>query len=248
MNPPPDDTTLLAEIDRRFRQRFAGVWLCWGLAALLSTGVIFSVPMMHSGHPTAAMGTIVAVETDAAGETWMTSEFTDADGVTHRDRQTQGYHYAPGDPVVGQRIEYLYERSDLTGDMHMYPRADRLLQIVFGVPLLFLALFGLAVAILVVRQRNLRRRLVRNGLREQAQAPAIRHRQLLLPGPSIAMWRLVARRFDPLRSLWVDIHSDWQPAPAPPPEHCKGVAPVVFVDPQDPSRYWLPVSGVAPPA
>ncbi len=241
--PTPDDAALLAEIDRNLRRRLVGVYIALVGAALLSLGVVFSVPMVHSGNPVAADGTIVAVEKDAAGETWMTSEFTDADGGTHRDRKTQGYHYAPGPPVVGQDIEYFYEHKALTGDMHMYPR-DRFLQWAFGGPMAFLLLVAVLAAWLLVRQRQRRRQLVRTGRREIAQAVTIRHRTLLLPAGNrwqeLAMWRLQARYFEPTRSEFVDCHSDWQAAPAP--DLDKGTPlPPILVDPDRPGRYWWPV-------
>jgi hypothetical protein len=246
---PPDDALLFAEIDRHARQRFVGVVILAVAAALFSLGVVFSVPMVHSGHPTAAMGTIVAVEKDAAGETWMTSEFTDAEGHTHRDRQTRAYHYARGEPEVGQPIEYFYERSARTGDLHIYPRGDRFLQWIFGVPTALFALLAVGAAWLVLRQRNLRRRLVRFGRRELAQAPSIRQRTLVLPAAgnraqAVPMWRLQARYFEPTRSEFVDCHSEWQGTPVPELDGAIAMPPIL-VDPDHPRRYWLPVGALA---
>lgn len=242
-----DEKALFAEIGRSFRRRFIGVYLSLAMAALFSLGIVFSVPMMHSGHPTAAMGTIVAVEKDDAGETWMTSEFTDADGVTHHDRETRGYHYAPGEPKVGQHIEYFYERSARTGDMHMYPRADRILQIAFGIPTAILLLMAGLVAWLVLRQRALRRRLVRIGRREIPQAPTVRQKSFVLPAgnrmPSVAMWRLEARYYETTRSEFVPVHSDWQHSVAPELNKASALVPIL-IDPERPRRYWLPVGSL----
>lgn len=250
MTPSPDDTALYAEIDRRVRQRLVGVWLALAVAALLSLGVWFSVPMMHGGHPTAATGRIVAVEKDATGETWMTSEFTDGEGVVHRDRETQGYHYAPGEPRVGQRIEYFYERSALTGDLQAYPRADRLLQLVFGVPMALLLALAAMVAWFIVRERATRRWLVRHGRREVAQGASIRQRNTFLPASrglqSIAMWRLQASYFEPTRSQFVQCNGDWHNGFAPPLREGTALPPIL-VDPARPSRCWLPTGSLAVP-
>jgi hypothetical protein len=208
--------------------------------------------MMHSGDTEAAMGRIVAVTTDPDnGETLMTSEFTDASGVTHRDTQTAGYHYAPGEPEVGQAIEYLYIRSDYAGELHAYPRADRILQVAFGVPMLFMVLMAMGGAWLVLRQRNLRRRLLRSGRRERAHAPSIRRRQLAFPignrVETAPMWRLEARYFEPTRSEFVDCHSDWQVTAAPSLD-AQATALFILVDASRPSRYWLPVGAWGVPA
>lgn len=240
----PDDAALFAEIGRNLRRRLVGVYIALVGAALLSLGVVFSVPMMHGGNPVAAEGTIVAVEKDAAGETWMTSEFTDARGATHRDRKTQGYHYASGPPVVGQRIEYFYERKALTGDMDMYPRGDRILQWAFGAPMAFLLLFAALAAWFLVNQHQRRRQLVRTGRREIAQAVTIRHRTLVFPTGNrwqeLAMWRLDARYYGGARGGFVDCHSDWQAPPAPDLDRGTPLPPIL-VDPDSPGRYWWPV-------
>jgi hypothetical protein len=246
MTKPIDDAALFAEIGKDLRRRMPGIWLVVVLALLLLVGVAYSAPMMHSGNPKAADGTIVAVERDPqTGELWMTSEFTDDTGTVHRDRETDGYHYAPGDPVVGQSIRYFYERGQATGDLQAYPRADYLLKWVFGAPAALLVLFAAITLWFLLRRRALRRRLVRVGRREPGQMPRIRQRTLVLPAgrnvQAIEQWRLEARYFEPTRTEFVDCHSEWQPAPAP--ELAKDAPPpTILVDPERPARYWLPVA------
>jgi hypothetical protein len=240
----PDDAALYAEIGRDFRRRLPGVYICLIVAALLSIGVFKSLPMMHGDSDyTAVDARIVAVGRDPqSGELTMTSEFTDATGAVHRDTQTDGYHYAAGDPEVGQRIEYLYRVR--YGEMRAFPRADRILQWVFGGPAAFLALFGAAGAAFLLRKRAVRRRLVREGRRVPGQAPSIRRRTLVLPTgnrvQAIGMWRLQARYFDTDRSAFVECHSEWQHAAEP--DLANAPPPIILMDPQKPSRYWLPVA------
>src|SRR5687767_1242847 len=122
------------------------------MALVMSAGVLYSTRMMHGPGPWhASDGTIVAVWRDDSGELQMTSEFSDADGVRQRDTQSEGYHYKPGDPEVGQSIEYFSRRSGLTGDLQSFPRADRILQWVFGVPMAFMLLMGAGVVWLLLR-------------------------------------------------------------------------------------------------
>jgi hypothetical protein len=239
----PDDATLYAEIGRDFRRRMPGVYLCVGMAALLSIGVFLSLPMMHGDSDyTAVDARIVAVGRDPQnGALLMTSEFTDATGAVHRDTQTDGYHYAPGDPQVGQRIEYLYRVRH--GELYAFPRGDRILQWAFGGPAAFLALFGAAGAWFLLRKRALRRHLVREGRRETGQAPSIRRRTLVLPTgnnvQAFGMWRLEARYFDAEQSAFVECHGEWQHGVEP--TLGEGATATILVDPRRPSRYWLPV-------
>lgn len=244
------DDIYYAELGRDLRRRLPGVYIFVVLAGLLSLGVFYSIPMMHGASDfSKADGRIVAVARDpASGELEMTSEFTDADGVTHRDTQTDGYHYAPGDPKVGQSIEYLYKRSELTGDLHAFPRADRILQLVFGLPAAFVTLLAVATTWFLLRRRNYRRRLLREGRREVGQMHAIAQKSVTIPiGPAantpIHQWRLEARYFEASLGGFVDAHSDWMPAPAP---ELRSDAPMppIFVDPQRPERYWLPVGAL----
>ena len=243
---PLDEAALYAEIGRDFRRRLVGVYLCVGVAALLSLGVFNSMSMMHGdGEFTPVEGRIVAVGKDPrSGQLTMTSEFTDATGKVHRDTQHDGYHYAAGDPVVGQRIEYLTQVR-IDGELYGFPRADRMLKWVFGGPAAFLLLVGAGGLWFLLRKRALRRRLVRSGRREVGQAPSIRQRTLVLPTgnnvQAVPMWRLEARYFEPARSAFVECHSEWQHSPTTP---LAGdlPAPTILVDPERPERYWLPVT------
>lgn len=245
------DEIFLAELERDRRRRMPGAYLFFALAGLLSLGVFYSMPMMHGASDFAkAEGRIVAVERDPeSGELQMTSEFTDAQGVTHRDTRSDGYHYAKGDPVVGQAIEYLYKRLEPTGDLRAFPRGDRLLQLVFGIPAAFVALLGAGVTWFLLRRRNYRRGLLRTGRREPGQMHAIALKSVTIPvgaaaNTPIDMWRLEARYFEPGLGGFVDAHSDWMPAPAP-ELRADLPMPPIFVDPERPSRYWLPVGALA---
>ena len=243
----PDDAALYAEIGRDFRRRMIGVYLTVGVAALLSLGLFNSVSMMHGdGDFTAVDARIVAVGKDPrSGRLTMTSEFTDATGKVHRDTQDDGYHYASGDPEVGQRIEYLYEFDAYYGDFHAFPRADRILQWVFGAPAALLLLVGGGGLVFLLRKRAWRRRMVRGGRREPAQAVSIRERTVVLPSGNgvqvLPMWRLEASYFEPSRSAFVACHSEWQHSPTT-PQAGDLPAPVILVDPERPGRYWLPVA------
>lgn len=249
-----DDAIYYTEISRDLRKRYAGVWLCLVMAALLSIGVFYSVPMMHGSDDFAAAdGTIVEVWRDQSGELQMTSEFKDAEGVVHRDTKDEHYHYAKGDPQVGQSISYFYRRSELTGDQRAFPRADGILKLVFGVPMAFMLLVAAGGFWFLQHKRNFRRRLVREGRREVGQMPAIVHRSITIPvgaaaGQPIDMWRLQARYFEPTRGEFVDCHSDWMGAPFSAPELTPDTPlPPIFVDPGNPKRYWLPVGALAMP-
>lgn len=247
-----DDALLLAEIARDARRRDLGVWLCLGMALLLAVGVFYSTRMMHGPGPWhASDGTIVAVWRDESGELQMTSEFTDAEGAKHRETESEGYHYKPGDPEVGQTIEYFSKRSERTGDLQAFPRADRILQWVFGVPMAFMLVMGAGSLWLDLRKSAYRRRLLREGRREPGQMHAIAHRTISIPvgaaaNTPIVQWRLEARYFEPTAGGFVDCHSDWIPAPAPELQPDTPLPPI-FVDPANPKRYWLPVGALAVP-
>jgi hypothetical protein len=175
----------------------------------------------------------------------MVSEFTDSNGVVHRDRETDGYHYAPGDPQVGQRIAYAYRYSEQTGDIVTFVRADVLLQWVFGVPAAFLGALALVLSWHIARQRALRRRLVRTGRREKGQAPAIRHREFAVQSQVVRSWRIEASWFEPTRTAFVLARSDWQNTPAPEVDP-KSLAPLILVDAEHPARHWLPIVTALP--
>jgi hypothetical protein len=241
----PTDAALLAEIDRDTRRRRVGVWITAVPALLLAAVVPFSLPMMHGEGLVPVEGRIVAVGKDPqSGETMMDIEVP-IGGTIHRDRETAGYHYAPGEPTVGERIDYAYRVSDITGDVLLYTRADGLLRWVFGLPAAFLALVSIVLGFVLARRRRLRRHLVAHGLRLPAQGARIRHRALVLPAgggraQEVRMWRLEANYFEPQRAAFLPCRSEWQAAPSPasidalPP-------PVVLVDPANPARCWLPV-------
>lgn len=248
----PDEAALHAEIERNRRRRFLGVYIAAVAAALFLVAASYSLPMMHGDGFTPVTATIVAVETDpASGDTVMTSEFIDTSGTRRRGKETAAYHYAPGDPKVGQAIEYIYKTSALTGDFHATPRADVFLRWTFGVPGLLLAILAIVVAWLVLRQRTFRRELVRSGRRVPGQTHAIRAKTLIFPGEgnsaqAAPMWRLEARYFEPAESGFRDCHSDWQHGEAPELLEQTPVPPLLL-DARDPERYWLPLGSLAPP-
>ena len=239
-----------AEIRRRSRQRSKGVWLCVVFALLFSTGVVFSIPMMHGeGDFSKTTGTVVALGTGSSGEPTFTSEFTDGAGVVHRDTNSYGYHYASGDPKIGDRIEYLYKTLPETGDLRAFPRADSILQLVFGVPAALFVLMAALFTWIIARERAFRRRLVRDGRREPLEAAQIGLRSVVIPGGSggshrVDMWRLQGRYFDPAQGEYVDCHSNWEPQPAP--ELTAEARPEVFIDPTNSSRYWVPLGALMP--
>lgn len=252
MAEPADDDALLAEIRRHARRRMLGAGLAFGFAALFAIPLPMTLRMMHGDHAFVPVtATIVEVHRDPGdGLLYMTSEFSDAAGVRHRATESEGYHYAPGDPRVGQHVDYLYETGPRTGDFHAFPRADRLLQWVFGVPVAIFGLLGFGVVALALRQRRFRRALVRGGVRETGQSPRIRRRTMVLPAgnraQAITTWRLQASRFDAQRGGFVECHGDWEGGPVP--ELDPAATPVILSDPADPRRYWLPTGSLAPPA
>ena len=248
MTPAPDDEVLYREIGRDFRRRSVGVWICLVMAALLFLPLPHTMSMMHGdGDYTAVMGTIVEVyKNPDTGQLMMTSEFTDANGTVHRGTEHDGYHYAKGDPQVGQPIEYLYKTLDSTNEVRFFPRADRMLKWVFGAPAAFLALFGTIMLAWMLRKRAWRRRMVREGRREPGQAPSIRHKTVVVPTRHqthvLDLWRVEASWFDPERAQFVVCHGEWEKAPAP--ALGDDAAPLIFIDPANPSRYWLPTATV----
>lgn len=244
----PGDAVLLAEIARRARRRFIGVWICAVAAALFGAGVLFAQRMMHGEGYRLAQGRIVALGTSSSGEPTFTGEFRDADGVLHRDTETYGYHYAPGDPRLGERVGYLYRIKPATGSFDSFPRGDVILHWTFGVPAVAFVLFGALAAALIVRESRYRRWLVANGQREPLAHPAIRERAVALPAGAgsqvVRNWRLEGKYFLPAAGEYVEAHGDWEPPPVR--ELQAGAeAPVLLLDPRDPSRYWLP-SGAPP--
>lgn len=248
----PNEAMLRVEISRNFRRRMPGVYLAAALATLFFVLAAFSFDMMHEDGAVPVDATIIAVESDAeSGETWMTSEFVDKQGVVRHDRQTAGYHYARGEPKVGERIEYIYRFKLITGDFYATPRVDRILQWIFGIPaLLCVAMAGLAIWFLL-RQRSFRRRMLVSGRREPGTAYVVIEKTVTLPGAGnrmqqVRMWRLQARYFEATLSGFRDCHSDWWPAPAPEFGDDSPVSPILL-DPANPKRYWLPLGPLLKP-
>lgn len=244
----PEDSALRAEIKRQVRIRSIGFWLAAIFALIFFGLTFFSFPMMHHQKNTLSVdATIVAVERDPQnGETLMTSEFSDAEGVLHRDTQTSGYHYAWGEPQVGQRVPYVYWRSGITGDIGSFPRADGILKWIFGSAAAVLALLAIGVWFFVSRHRRLRLRLIKSGRRERGVRYAIEAKTTVITMKTtviIHQWRLTARYFEESLAAFKDCHSDWQPGL--PPERLDNLTvPMILVDATDPRRYWLPVGEV----
>jgi len=244
----PEDSALRAEIKRQVRIRSIGFWLAAIFALIFFGLTFFSFPMMHHQKNTVSVdATIVAVERDPQnGETLMTSEFSDAEGVLHRDTQTSGYHYAWGEPQVGQRVPYVYWRSGITGDISSFPRADSILKWMFGSAAAVLALMAIGVWFFVSRHRRLRLRLIKSGRRERGVRYAIEAKTTVITMKTtviIHQWRLTARYYEESLTAFKDCHSDWQPGL--PPAHLDNLTvPMILVDATDPRRYWLPVGEV----
>jgi hypothetical protein len=233
------------EIEKRLSVRFRGVYLTVGFAALMAFGFANTQRVLHDGDLLPASATVVALGTGSSGEPTMTSTFQDAEGNWHRDTQPASYHYARGEPRVGDRIDYLYGVK--YGDFYAVPRADGILKWMFGVPAAVFALSSFVLGALILRERAFRRRLVQGGKREALETPRIGHRSLSLPAGAsgvhhIKLWRLEGRYWDSALNEYVEAASDWQPLPVPTLNETD--VPPVLVDPQDPSRYWLPVGAL----
>lgn len=241
----PSDDALRAEIHREAHSRSLGFWLALIFALIFFVLASFSFRMMHDQDGAEAVdGTIVAVERDARnGELFMTSEFVDDSGKTHRDTLPEGYHYTSGKPEVGQLIQYVYWRSKYTGEIDSHPRNDILLKWVFGSAGVILGLMALGVSIYMNRHRRLRLRLLETGRRERGARYAIEAKTTVIAlkvTHIIHRWRLNARYFEDSLTAFKDCHSDWQPGL--PPERLDDLTvPMILVDAADPRRYWLPV-------
>lgn len=242
----PDDAALRAEIARHFRKRLQVFYLAAAAAVLCLVGVAYSFDMMHPRGAIPVTATIIAVDRDAgSGETWMTSEFVDDKGVVRREREASSYHYVRGEPTVGERIEYVHWFGEHSGEIRASPRADRILQWIFGIPALLFGAMATGVASLAWRQRLLRHRLLATGRHEPATAHVIIEKAVTLPGGKsgpqrIQLWRLQARYFEATLPGFRDCHSDWQPAPAPLLREDSLLSPILL-DPANPKRYWLPL-------
>ena len=244
----PEERLLRAEISRQVRFRSPGFWLAT-LFALFFFGLMpFTFPMMHyQENATTVDATIVEVGRDPEnGEFLLTSEFSDADGVVHRDTQTSGYHYAWGEPEVGQHLKYIYWRNKLSGDFESTPRADSMLKWLFGSAGAVLALFAIGLGVYVDRDRRLRLRLIKSGRRERGARYAIEAKTTVITIKTMVIihqWRLTARYFEESLTAFKDCQSDWQPG-LPPESLDNLTVPMILVDMLDPRRYWLPVGEV----
>jgi hypothetical protein len=244
MDAVADERRWYREIERRLAARFRGVYLSFGFAALMGFGFANTQRMMHDGALLPVTATVVALGTDSSGEPTMTSSFVDAEGNWHRDTQPASYHYARGEPRVGDSIPYLYGIHSATGMFYSVPRADGILKWFFGVPAAVFTLVGIVLVVLILRERSARRELVRVGLRVPLEMPRIGHRAMTLPGGAAGavhfeLWRLEGRVFDAARGEFVECASDWQQPP--PPELGAAPLPPLLVDRRHPGRSWLPV-------
>ncbi|MEO6172172.1 MAG: hypothetical protein ABIP02_03560 [Arenimonas sp.] len=244
----PDENALRAEIARQARLRSPGFWLVFILALFFFVLACFSFPMMHDRKNAVLVdASIIAVERDPEnGEMMMTSEFHDAEGNLHRDTQTSGYHYAWGEPEVGQDIGYVYWNTVRSGYFHSSPRADGILKWMFGSAGAVFALMALGTGIFLNRDRRLRLRLIASGRKERGARYAIEAKTTVIAlkvTHVIHQWRLNARYFEDSLTAFKDCHSDW--LPGLPPDRLENLTvPMILVDADDPSRYWLPVGEV----
>lgn len=244
----PDERALRAEIDRQARLRSPGFWLALIFALFFFVLACFSFPMMHDRKNAVLVNAvIVAVERDPeSGEMKMTSEFHDDEGNLHRDTQASGYHYAWGEPEVGQDIGYVYWNSPRSDYFHSSPRADGILKWMFGSAAAVLGLLALGTGIFLGRHRRLRLRLIASGRKEPGARYAIEAKTTVIAlkvTHVIHQWRLNARYFEDSLTAFKDCHSDWQPG-LPPDRLDNLTVPMILVDVDDPRRYWLPVGEV----
>ena len=248
MDAGDDDRRWLDEIGRRFATRMHGVYLCLGAAALFGLGLANTQRMLHEPGMLPAQATIVALGTGSSGEPTFTATFADAEGNWHRDTQEYSYHYARGEPRVGEQLDYLYIVKPETDYFQAAPRADGILQWLFGVPVAFFVLLGIVLGVVIMREHNARRALVRSGQRVPVQMPRLGFRSLVLPAKytsgstHVELWRLEGRVYDASAGEYVDCASDWQQPP--PPELELSRVPPLLVDPARPSRRWLPVGAL----
>ena len=241
----PADDALRTEIHREARSRSLGFWLAVIFALVFFGLAAFSFRMMHDQDGAVAVdGSIVAVERDPGnGELLMTSEFFDTEGKMHRDTLPEGYHYASGEPKVGQRIEYVYWRSPFTGEIDSHPRNDIFVKWIFISAGLILGVMALVVSIYMNRHRRLRLRLIASGRRERGARYAIEAKTTVISlkvTHTIHQWRLNARYFEDSLTAFKDCHSDWQPG-LPPDRLDNLTLPMILVDAANPRHYWLPV-------
>jgi hypothetical protein len=247
MDAGDDDRRWFEEIERRLTQRFRGVYIAIFFAGVCGFALVNTQRMMHDAALLPVTATIVALGAGSGGEPTMTSAFVDAEGNWHRDTQPASYHYARGEPRVGESIEYLYGVKPATGDFYAVPRADGTLKWLFGVAGGLLALAGIAFGAVVLREHDARRALVRAGQRLALETPRIGFRRMTLPrgaGGSqlVELWRLEGRAYDRARGEYIECASDWQQPP--PPTLDPSRLPPLLLDPARPSRYWLPVGAL----
>jgi len=156
MDAVADERRWYREIERRLAARFRGVYLTLGFAALMAFGFANTQSMMHDGSLLPVTATVVALGTDSSGEATMTSAFVDAEGNWHRDVQPASYHYARGEPRIGDSIDYLYGIHPATNSFYAVPRADGILKWFFGLPAALFALVGVGPLMIILGQRHRR--------------------------------------------------------------------------------------------
>lgn len=254
MDAGDDDRRWFEEIERRLTQRFRAVYILVTAAALFGFGVMNTQRMMHDASLLPAKGSVVALGTGSSGEPTFTATFVDAEGNWHRDTQSYGYWYQRGEPTVGAPIEYMYGIKPISGDFYAVPRADGFLKWLLGVPTALFALLGILAGVVIMREHDTRRALVRVGQRLPLQMPSIRRMRVEVPTGAAGarggdLWRLEGRVFDAAIGAYVECASDWQQPP--PPDLDLSRVPPLLVDPMHPRRRWLPVgalrtSGYAP--
>ena len=248
-NIAPEAQSWLNELKRRRRQRLPGVYLCAAVAALMLAGYCNSIRLMHGKGFAQVTGTIVALGPGSGGEPTMTSEIRLPDGSLHRATEATSYHYARGEPRIGESIDYIYRPSpDGTGDVQLWVRGDGILKWMFGSAAAILGGVGLGMLWLVLREHAQRRELVRTGERVALEMPSIANRHVALPGGAAGtlefdLWRLQGRVFDARAGEYVDVASDWQQPPAP-----QGIdaalLPPLLVEKGKSGRRWLPVGAL----
>jgi hypothetical protein len=225
------------ELQREAREVPRKWFVLAAVYAAFAIGCACVVPFGYQvEHPGAsiAYGTVVAIEKRYAdGDPRIVTRFVDVHG---RERTTDdGMYMAPG-ARVGDTLPVIY---DADGDwVRLVGNGERTMRWLFLGSAIVVGLLAAGCAAFAWRRLARNRWLLVHGARVPAQALRLQWRSI---GRLPPLWRLSASWRDERAHEWREVAGDWQPSmkwqPAP-----DGVALVALVDPERPSRAWLPVS------